>query len=135
MGDIEEESRVVLWTDGVTRCGVVGAGVAQPRNRRHVFEMPKMWQRRMLHGRRLGARSTPLLEEREDKLVWMQREKGTEQRMSRRLERCSKGRESSAAQRGKSTVRRHMVKRTRKHSKRDRERHTHREEKHSKREG
>jgi len=48
------------------------------------------------------------LEEREDKLVWMQKRKRAEQ---------------------------HMVKRTGKCSKRERERHAHREEKHSKREG
>ena len=41
-------------------------------------------------GRRLGTRSTPLLEEREDKLVWVQGRKGTERHVSKRLEKRSK---------------------------------------------
>jgi len=44
----------------------------------------------------LGTRSTPLLEEGKDKLVWMQRRKGAERRMSKRLERHSKRREAEA---------------------------------------
>jgi len=48
------------------------------------------------------------LEEREDKLVWMQRRKGAEQHASKGLERCSK---------------------------RERKQHTHREEKCSKKGG
>ena len=51
VGDVEKESRVVLWTDSATRCRVVGVGMAQPRSRCHIFEMPKMWQRGMLCGR------------------------------------------------------------------------------------
>jgi len=75
------------------------------------------------------------LEEEEDKLVWMQRRKGAKRHTSKRLERCSKGRGSSAVQRGKGAVKRRMVKRTRKRSKRERKQCTHREEKHSKRGG
>jgi len=75
------------------------------------------------------------LEEGEDKLVWMQRRKGVERHMSKRLKRCSKGEEGGIAQRDKGAAKRHIVKRTRKHSKRKTERRTHREEKHSKREG
>jgi len=74
-----------------------------------------------------------LLEEGEDKLVWMQgeesgkwcthreekRSKGrTERRTSRRLEKRSERGESGAAQRGKGAAERRMVKRTGKHSKR-----------------
>jgi len=51
MGAVEEESRVVLWTNSATRCRVMGVGMARSRGHRHVFEMPKMWQRRMLCGR------------------------------------------------------------------------------------
>jgi len=69
VGGSEEEGEVVLWTDSATRRGIVGVGVARPRGCHHVLEVPKMWQRRVLYGRQLGARSAPLLEEREDKLV------------------------------------------------------------------
>jgi len=55
-----------------------------------------MWQRGMLYGRQPGTRSSPLLEKREDELVWMQRRKETEWCMSKRLEKRSKGREGSA---------------------------------------
>jgi len=48
----------------------------------------------------------------------MQRRKGAEQYVSKRLERRSKGGESGAAQRGKGIVKWHMIRRTRKHSKR-----------------
>jgi len=116
VGGVEKEGRVVLWTDSATRCGIMGVGVVRPRSRCHLFKMPKMWQRRMLHGRRSGTRSSPILEKREDKLVWMQ--KGTERRMSKRLKKRSKGGESSAAQRGKSAAKRHMVRRTKRRSQR-----------------
>jgi len=69
MGGVEEESQVVLWTNSATRCRVMGVGMAQSRGCRHVFEVPKMWQRRMLCGRRSGTRGSPLLEKREDELV------------------------------------------------------------------
>jgi len=59
------------------------------------------------------------LEEREDELVWMQRRKGAERCASKRLEKHSKRGESSAAQRGKGTAKRCMVKRTRRRSKRE----------------
>jgi len=58
--------------------------------------MPKMWQRRMLHRRRSRIGSSSLLEKREDELMWMQRRKGAERCTSKRLERHSKGGESSA---------------------------------------
>jgi len=64
------------------------------------------------------------LEKREDELVQMQKKRGAEQHVSRRLEKRSKGRESGTAQRGKSAARQHMVKRTRKHSKRGCKGHT-----------
>jgi len=51
IGNVEEESGVVLWTNSATRCRIMGVGVAQPRSRHHILEMPKMWQRRMLCGR------------------------------------------------------------------------------------
>ena len=51
VGDVKEEGGMVLWTNSATRCGVVGAGIAWPRSRCHVSEVPKMWQRGMLHGR------------------------------------------------------------------------------------
>ena len=44
VGDIEEESRVVLWTDSATRCRIVGVGMVQSRDCHHVFEVPKIWQ-------------------------------------------------------------------------------------------
>ena len=75
------------------------------------------------------------MEEREDKLVWMQRRKGAEQYVSRGLERHSKGKEGGMAQRGKGAARQHTARRTGRHSKRGRERHAHREEKHSERGG
>jgi len=59
------------------------------------------------------------LEERKDELVWMQRREGTEQRMSKRLERHSKGGESGAAQRNRSTAKWRTVRRTGKHNKRE----------------
>jgi len=58
------------------------------------------------------------LEKREDELVWMQRRKRAERRTSKRLKRCSKRGESSAAQRGKSAAKQCMVRRTGKRSKR-----------------
>ena len=79
--------------------------MAQSRGCRHVFEVLKMWQRRMLCERRSGTKGSPLLEKREDELVWMQRKRGAERRTSKRLEKRSKGGESGAAQRGKSTAR------------------------------
>jgi len=51
IGGAEEESRVVLWTNNATRCGIVEVGIARARSRRHVFEMLRIWQRRMLCGR------------------------------------------------------------------------------------
>jgi len=60
------------------------------------------------------------LEEKEDKLVWVQRRKGTERCVSKRLERHSKRGKSSAAQRGKGIAKRCMVRRTGKRSKRRR---------------
>ena len=51
MGGFEEESRVVLWTNGATGCRVVGARVAWSGSHCHIFEIPRMWQRRMLCGR------------------------------------------------------------------------------------
>jgi len=113
----------------------VGVGVVWPRGCHHVFEVPKMWQRGVLCGRQLGTRSAPLLEEREDKLVWVQRRKGTERRVSKRLERRSKREKSGVAQRGKGVAKWRTVRRTGKHSKRKRKQRTHREEKRSKRGG
>jgi len=77
------------------------------------------------------------LEEGEDKLVWVQRRKGTEQHTSRRHKKHSKRREGGVAQKGKGAAKWRMVKRTGKCSKREREREqcAHREEKRSKREG
>ena len=60
------------------------------------------------------------MEKRKDELVWMQRRKGAERHVSKRLEKRSKGRESSVAQRGKSAAKQRMVRRTGKHSKRGR---------------
>ena len=51
IGGVEEKSQVVLWTNSATRYRVMGAGMARSRGRCHVFEMPKMWRRRMLCGR------------------------------------------------------------------------------------
>jgi len=51
IGDVEEEGRMVLWTNSATRCGVVGAGIAWPRSYCHVSEVSKMWQRGVLCGR------------------------------------------------------------------------------------
>ena len=109
---------MVLWTDSTTRCRIVGVRMARPGSHHHVFEMPKMWQRRVLCGRQSGTRSALLLEKREDKLVWMQRRKGTEQHANKRLERRSKRGKSGTAQRGKSTVEQCTVRRTGKRSKR-----------------
>ena len=119
VGGVEEEGRVVLWTNSATRCTVMGVGVAWPRSRGHVRGLPKMWQRRMLRGRRSGARNAPLLEEGENKLVWMQGEESGEWRASKRLEKRSKSRESDAAQRGRGAAEQHTVRRTGKRSKRE----------------
>jgi len=51
MGDVKEEGGMVLWTNSAIRCGVVEAGMAWSRSCCHISEVPKMWQRRMLHGR------------------------------------------------------------------------------------
>jgi len=51
VGGAEEESRMVLWTNSAARYGIVGVGMAWTRSRRHVFEMLRMWQRRMPCGR------------------------------------------------------------------------------------
>jgi len=48
VGGTEGESRMVLQTDGTTRCRVMGAGMVQSKGHCHIFEMPKMWQRKML---------------------------------------------------------------------------------------
>ena len=96
MGGVKKESQVVLWTNSATRCRVMGAGMARPRGCHHVFEVPKMWQRRILCERRSGTRDSSLLEKREDELVWMQRKRGAEWRVNKRLERHSKGGESGA---------------------------------------
>jgi len=61
------------------------------------------------------------LEEGEDKLVWVQRRKGTEQHTSRRHKKHSKRREGGVAQKGKGAAKWRMVKRTGKCSKRERE--------------
>ena len=45
VGDVKEEGGMVLWTNSATRCGVVGAGMAQLRSCCHVSEVPKIWQR------------------------------------------------------------------------------------------
>jgi len=58
------------------------------------------------------------LEKREDELVWVQRRKGAEWYMSKRLKRHSKEGESGTAQRGKGAAKRCMVRRTGKCSKR-----------------
>ena len=42
---------MVLWTNGTTRCRVVGVGIVWSRGRRHIFKVPKVWQRRVLCGR------------------------------------------------------------------------------------
>ena len=118
VGDIEEESGMVLWTNSTTKCGVVGVGMVWPRSRRHIFKVPKMWQRRMLCGRQLGIGNAPLLEERGDKLVWMQGKESGERHASKRLEKRSKNRESGAAQRGRGAAEQRTVRRTGKRSKR-----------------
>ena len=51
VGGVEKEGGVVLWTNSATKCGTMGVGVARPRSCRHVFEVPKIWQRGMLCGR------------------------------------------------------------------------------------
>jgi len=51
VGGAKEESRVVLWTNSATRCRIVGVGMARTRSHRHVFEMLRMWRRRMPCGR------------------------------------------------------------------------------------
>jgi len=107
----------ILWTNNATRCGIVGAGMAWSRGCHHIFEVPKMWQRGILHRRQSGTRSSFLLKKREDELVWMQRRKGAEQHASKRLEKHSKGGENSVAQKGKSAAKQHMVRRTGKRSK------------------
>jgi len=117
-GRAKKEGRVVLWTNSATRCGVVGVGIARSRGCRHVLKMPKIWQRRMLCEGRSGTKSSSLLEKREDELVWMQRRKGAERCISKRLKRHSKGEKSGTAQRGKGAAKRRMVRRTKKHSKR-----------------
>ena len=88
---------MVLWTYSATKCRVMGVGIAWSRERRHVFEVPKMWRRRMLCRRRSGTRGSSLLEKREDELVWMQRKRGAERHVSKRLEKCSKGGQSGMA--------------------------------------
>ena len=61
------------------------------------------------------------MEEGEDKLVWMQRRKGAEWHASKRLEKHNKRRDSGTAQRGRSAVKWHMVRRTGKRSEREKE--------------
>ena len=51
VGSAEEESRVVLWTNSAARCGIVRVGMVWTRSCHHVFEMLRMWRRRMLCGR------------------------------------------------------------------------------------
>jgi len=66
----------------------------------------------------LGTRGGSLLEKRENELVWMQRKRGAERHVSKRLKKCSERGESSAAQRGKSAAKQRTVRRTGKRSKR-----------------
>ena len=51
------------------------------------------------------------MEKREDELVWMQRKRGAEQRVSKRLEKRSKGGKGSAAQRGRSAAKQRTTRR------------------------
>ena len=69
VGDIKKKSQVVLWTNSTTRYGIVRVGIAWSRDCHHIFEVPKIWQQRMLHGRRSGTRGSSLLEKRENELV------------------------------------------------------------------
>jgi len=106
----------ILWTNSATRCGIVGAGMAWSRGCHHIFEVPKMWQRGILHGRQSGTRSSFLLKKREDELVWMQRRKGAEQHAQGRRKRCgperqkrskaAHGQENRKAQQEKGVVER-----------------------------
>jgi len=72
----------------------------------------------MLCRRQLGTRSSSLLEKRKNKLVWMQKRKGAEWHVSKKLKRHSKRRESSVAQRGKGVAKQCMTRRVRTCSKR-----------------
>jgi len=71
----------------------------------------------MLCRRQLGTRSSSLLEKRKNKLVWMQKRKGAEWHVSKKLKRHSKRRESSVAQRGKGVAKQCMTRRVRTYSK------------------
>jgi len=42
VGDIEEEDRVVLWTNSAIRCRIVGVRMAWSRGCHHVSEVPKV---------------------------------------------------------------------------------------------
>jgi len=119
IGGVEEESRMVLRTDSTTRCRVMGVGMAWPGSHHHVFEVFKMWGRRVSCRRQSGTGSSPLLEKGKDELVWIQR-KESGRRRAHREEKHSKGREGSAAQRGKGAAKRHTVRRTGRRSKRGR---------------
>ena len=49
--DTERESGMILQTDSTTRSRVMGVRITWSRGHCHVFEMPKIWQRRVLCGR------------------------------------------------------------------------------------
>jgi len=129
----KKEGGGALWKGRPKRGAIIRVRMDNRRNSGVVLDL-QVQRKGVSCRRQLGARSDPLLEVERIELMWMQG-KGAERCASKRLEKHSKGGKGGAAQRGKSTAKRRMVKRTGTRSKRERKRRAHREEKHSKREG
>ena len=101
-GKAKEESGGVLWKRHPKRGATIRVGVDDRRGSSIILDL-QVQKEGVSCKRQPGARSDLLLEVERIKLVWMQRE--------------DRG-EGSAAQRGKSIAKWHMVRRTGKHSKR-----------------
>jgi len=112
----KKEGRGALWKRRPKRGAIIRVRVDNRRDSSVVLNL-QVWRKGISCRRQLGARSDPLLEVERIKLVWMQGEESGKRR-AHREEKRSKGRESGAAQRGKSAAERRMVRRTGKRSKR-----------------
>ena len=115
-GRAKKESRGTLWRRRPKRGATVRIRM-DDRGDSGVILNLQVRRKGVACRRQPGARSDPLLEVERIELVWMQGEESGRRR-AHREEKCSKGRESGAAQRGKSAAERCTVRRTRRRSKR-----------------
>jgi len=114
MEGIEGESGRLLWKRGSNGRAVIRVGIDERENDSIVLTL-QVQSKGVSYRRQPGARSDPLLEVEKVKLVWIRGEESRKRR-AHREEKCSKGKESGAAQRGKSAAERRTVRRTEKRS-------------------